>query len=465
MEQPLQKETSEEKTSYARTVWHLAWPVIALNSLQTVNSLLDAKFVSSLGAPALNASGASQSFIFLLMSLAFALGVGATALVSRFYGAGEKENMVKASRQSVSLSLTLGVSFCVLGALFIPQIAAMFVDRAGPSYGQMLRYLYPILAGIPAVYVFNALASSLRAVGDTRTPMYVSGLQILIHMTLNYLLIFPSRTVHPFGASITLPGANLGMAGAGWAFAISAWVSAFLYFPASGRTVLGSTWRLEIIDKKWAARILNVTLPASLMTIIRVTSFAVFSMALKHTAEGEAALGALRVGISMEAVAFMPAFGYMIAASALVGQSLGMRKPDRAEALAWSATNQAVLLICAMSVLFLTLAPQFSAIFIQDPAQLGIAVAYLRIVAITEPLFGCAMVLTGAHQGAGDTGRPTWANFISSWVIRVPGVWIFAVYFGGGSTVAWIIMSASQAVNGFMLIRMFKAGKWKEKTV
>jgi Na+-driven multidrug efflux pump len=50
-------------------------------------------------------------------------------------------------------------------------------------------------------------------------------------------------------------------------------------------------------------------------------------------------------------------------------------------------------------------------------------------------------------------------------VIRVPGVWLFAVYCGGGSTVAWIIMSASQAVNGFMLIRMFKAGKWKEKSV
>ncbi|MGI8924969.1 MAG: MATE family efflux transporter [Fimbriimonadales bacterium] len=465
MAEVLDVEAPRVPESSARVVWHLAWPIIALNSLQVVNSLLDAKFVSALGPASLNASGASQSFVFLIVSLAFALGIGATALVSRFHGAEQREDLLKASRQSVSLSLVIGICLSGIAAALIPQISALFVDRDSPAYGEMLRYLYPLMAGIPALYVFNALASCLRAVGDTKTPMYVSGVQILIHIVLNYILIFPSRELHFLGTTMALPGADLGIAGAGWAFSISAWVSAFLYFPASGRTVLGSTWRLQVIEGQWAKRILNISLPASLMTIIRVTSFAVFSMALKHTAEGEAALGAMRVGISMEAIAFMPAFGYMVAASALVGQSLGMKKPDRAESLAWSATNQAVLLISVMSVIFLVFAPQFSAIFVDDPAQRAIAIDYLRIVAITEPLFGYAMVLTGAHQGAGDTGSPTWANFISSWLIRVPAVWFFAVHMGFGSTAAWIAMSVSQAINGLMMIRLFKAGRWKDKAV
>jgi Na+-driven multidrug efflux pump len=167
----------------------------------------------------------------------------------------------------------------------------------------------------------------------------------------------------------------------------------------------------------------------------------------------------------MEAIAFMPAFGYSMAASALVGQYLGKKDPQGAERLAWSATHQGVIVMSAMAVVFFVFAPQFAAFFIEQPQQQAIAVSYMRIVAITEPLFGYAMVLTGAHQGAGDTGRPTWANFISSWVLRVPLVYIFAVGMKLGSTAAWVVMAITQAVNGVIMIYLFKRGKWKDKTV
>ncbi|MDQ2985664.1 MAG: MATE family efflux transporter [Armatimonadota bacterium] len=448
-------------TTSHRTVWELAWPIIALNSLQVVNSLLDARFISALGGPALNASGAAQSLVFLFVSLAFAIAVGATALVSRFYGSGERENLLKASRQTTTISLFLGIAISVLGYFSLPAICGLFVDPAGEAYREMLRYLGPLMVGIPAVYIFNNLAASLRAISDTKTPMVVSGIQILCHMALNFILIFPPRALW----GVMIPGADLGIAGAGWAFAISAWISALLYFPASGRTVLGRTWKLQMPEMAWISRTLKIALPASLMTVIRVSSFAVFSMALKHTNEGEAALGAMRVGIAMEAIAFMPAFGYSMAASALVGQNLGARNPERAERLAWAATNQAVIVMSIMAVVFFAFAPQFAAFFIEQPAQRDIAISYMRIVALTEPLFGYAMVLTGAHQGAGDTGRPTWANFISSWVLRVPLVYIFAVGMKLGSTAAWVVMALTQAVNGLIMIYLFRKGDWKRKTV
>lgn len=444
-----------------RTVWDLAWPIIALNSLQVVNSLLDARFISSLGNDALNASGAAQSIVFLFVSLAFAVGIGATALVSRFYGSGDPESLVKASRQTTSLALLLGITISIIGYFCLPYVCGLFVEPGGAAYREMLRYLGPLMLGIPAVYVFNNLASSLRAISNTKTPMVVSGIQILIHIALNFVLIFPPREFW----GVAIPGADLGIAGTGWAFSISAWVSALLYFPASGRTILGPTWKLQKPDLSWVSRTLKIAMPASLMTIIRVSSFAVFSMALKHTNEGEAALGAMRVGIAMESIAFMPAFGFSMAASALVGQSLGRKDPDSAERLAWSATNQAVIVMSVMAVVFFAFAPQFAAFFIDRPEQQAIAVSYMRIVALTEPLFGYAMVLTGAHQGAGDTGRPTWANFISSWVLRVPLVYIFAVGMKLGSTAAWVAMAVTQAVNGVIMIYLFRRGKWKDKTV
>lgn len=451
----------DSKASSHRIVWDLAWPIIALNSLQVVNSLLDARFISSLGESTLNASGAAQSVVFFMASMGIALGVGVTALVSRFYGAGETANLIKANRQTTGLSLLLGIAISIAGYLSLPYVCGLYVDPSGDAYREMLRYLGAVMVGMPAFYVFNSLAASLRAVSDTKTPMVVSGIQIVLHIILNYLLIFPPRTV----IGIDLPGADMGIAGAGWAFSISAWIAALMYFPASGRTALGATWKLQFPESSWVMRTLRISLPASLMMIIRVSSFAVFSMALKHTGEGEAALGAMRVGIAMEAIAFMPAFGYSMAAAALVGQCLGRKDPDGAERLAWSATNQGVLIMSVMAAVFFVFAPQFAAFFIEQQAQRDIAISYMRIVAITEPLFGYAMVLTGAHQGAGDTGRPTWANFISSWVLRVPLVYIFAVGLKMGSTAAWVVMAITQAVNGLIMIYLFRRGKWKEKSV
>lgn len=451
----------DSKASANRIVWDLAWPIIALNSMQVVNSLLDTRFISALGQSSLNASGAAQSVLFFLASMGIALGVGVTALVSRFYGANQTADLVKASRQTTGLSVLIGIAIAVLGYFTLPFICGLYVDVDSAAYSEMLEYLGAVMVGIPAFYIFNSLAASLRAISDTKTPMVVSGIQILLHIILNYILIFPPREF----IGMTLPGADMGIAGAGWSFSISAWIAALMYFPATSGSILGATWKLQFPEWKWVVRTLRISLPASLMMIIRVSSFAVFSMALKHTGEGEMALGAMRVGIAMEAIAFMPAFGYSMAASALVGQYLGKKDPAGAERLAWGATNQGVLIMTVMAAVFFIFAPQFAAFFIELPAQRDIAISYMRIVAITEPLFGYAMVLTGAHQGAGDTGRPTWANFISSWVLRVPLVYIFAVGMKLGSTAAWVVMALTQAVNGIIMIYLFRRGKWKDKTV
>ncbi|MCH8273797.1 MAG: MATE family efflux transporter [Armatimonadetes bacterium] len=463
-----------DERSYNRIVWDLAWPAVALNSLQTVNSLLDAKFLGVLGRDSLSASGGALNVMFFFMSLAFALGTGATALVSRFYGAGESFNLIKACRQATSLGIVLGLVFASLGALLVPFAARLFVGDNDIVYRELIRYLYPAMVGVPAFYTFITLAASLRAVGDTLRPMYVSGFQILVHIVLNFLLMFPSRdvTLHLdvfgwqlFDTVVHVPGAGWGIAGAGWAFAISAWVAVLIYFPVASQTVLGPVWRLQMLSLRWAWRIFRIAAPAALGALIRVTSFMAFTAALKYTAEGTDALGALRVGFSMESLAFMPAFGYYIAASALVGQSLGMNDPDRAERLAWSATHQAVGIMTVMSVIFLIFAPQLAGFFVDDPVQLKSAIIFLRIMALTEPLFGYGMVLMGAHQGAGDTVRPMIVSFVTMWLIRAPGTWVFAVWLHGDSTAAWWVMGITQGINGLIMIWLFKQGKWKEKRV
>lgn len=454
----------DEKSAH-RIVWHLAWPAIALNLLQTINSLLDSYFLGKVGPDAIAASGASFNIMFLLMGLAFALGTATTALVSRFYGADEHRNMIDASRQSVTLGLLIGTVLTVATAVALKPLCSIFADPSGPVYSELIRYVTPALIGVPATFLFAIVAASLRAIGDTKRPMYVSGAQILLHIILNYLLIFPTRVIQLGGLELTIPGANMGIEGAGWSIAISAWFAAIVYLPVASRTVLGPVWKLQWLALGWVKRVVRIAIPASFAALIRIISMAAFMLVLKHTEEGERLYGAVRVGFAMESIAFMPAFGYMIAASALVGQSLGMRDPDRAERLASAAAKQTFYVIAALSVLFFLFAPWFAGIFLNDPLQHQAATLYLRIIAITEVLFGLGVVYTGALQGAGDTLRPTIVTLIVQLGLRAPAAWFFAVHLGYNSTAAWWVMSVTQAISGLAMLWLFKQGRWKEKKV
>jgi len=464
---PLVEDPSENSLSI---VWRLAWPAVALNSLQTLNALLDSSFVGSLEPAALTALGAATPFIFLLVSLSFALGTAATALVARAYGAGEREQFVQSNQQCISLSL-VGGFLLALAAIPLGHFAAqaMLPAEATRAAALMMQFMAIFAFSLPAIFIMQTLAGSLRGIGDTKSPMYISGLQILIHIVLNFLLIFPTREWN----GITIPGANLGIQGAALGLTLSAWIAAAIYLGWSVRTPLGNVWRLGLPNLKWAKRILNVAVPAAMMSIVRVTSLMGFTYVLSHVPHGENAIAAMRVGFSIEAFAFMPAFGLAIAASALVGQSLGMQRPDRAERLAWTSAHQAAIVSFVISVgLFVFALPIATLILPTKPAIAEIASHYVLYIAATEVLFAYGMVMVGGLQGAGDTVRPLWLTIFSMWLIRVPLAAFLALPSIGpirglnmGSDGCWLAMSITQVIQGIMAMVVFKQGKWKLKVV
>lgn len=461
----------------ARTVWALAWPAVALNSLQVVNSLLDAGFIGHLPRSALVAYGGVTTIQFLLFSLAMAIGTAATALVSRAFGAGQHSEFRKASRQSLLVSILAGIVIGLLGVISAPATAAAFIPTDEVEARRlMVSFLTIYAAGVPAIYVIQALAGSLRGVGDTRSPMVISGIQILLHILLNFILIFPAR---PLGGGIVIPGFNMGLLGAATALSLSAWLSAIGYTLYSVRTPLGSMLQLQLPQASWVGRILKIAIPAGLMAVLRVASLAVFTMVLKHSKDAGNAVAAMRPGFAIESIMFMPSFGLSMAAAALVGQSLGMKRPDRAERLAWTAAHHAALVTLALTAPIFLFSDQIASVMIVGkPAIAEQAALLLRYLAVTEIGFAYAMVMIGAMQGAGDTKRPLWITVISLWVLRVPlaillalpagaiisegwGTFVLPFGVGLGAVGAWISMSFSQLVQGILAIAYFRAGAWK----
>lgn len=471
----LTPDVEEKRENLVKTVWLLAWPAVALNGLQTVNSLLDSNFIQHLEQAALTAIGSSLTTVFLFISMSMAMGVASTAMVARYFGAGELDECRTANRKCLGFSVIFGLFLTLLAMVVAPALAVAFVPAGETRVATlMVQYVRIFAFMLPAAFVIQTLAGSLRGIGDTKSPMVVSGAQILLHITLNFLLIFPTR--HWNG--ITIPGANMGLAGAATAMTVSTWVSAIVYLLWCTRTPLKRVWKIEVPDLGWTKRIFSLAMPAALMSLVRVTSLMAFTWILAQIPKGDVAIGAMRPGFSIESLAFMPSFGLAVAASALVGQSLGMRDPERAQRLGWSAAHMAGAVSTVVAICLFVFADQLAGLLLPDQIEFARTTAsYLRHIAITEIFFGYAMVLISALQGAGDTRTPFWITICAMWGLRVPlagflaastltlGPLVLRGGMGLGADGCWTALATTQMVQGLMTIWAWSRGKWKSATV
>ncbi len=444
----------------SRVVWALAWPAVALNSLQVVNTLLDRFFIGHLHEASLTAHGASTNVMFLMFSLAASLGTGASALVSRAYGAEDEAEYRRAAQESLALSLILGLAFALLTAVTAAWAAATLLPAAdGVAQREMTSFVVAYAVGLLPTFVIQTLAGSLRGVGDTKSPMVISGVQIAIHMTLNVLLV-----------------RRLGLVGAGISLSSAGWASAIGYVVYVRWTRLGTLSPFRRARWGWAKRILRIAVPAATMSTLRTLSLTAFTLVLKQVPNASDAIAAMSTSFAVESIMFMPAFGLSAAAGALVGQSLGMGCPDRAERLGWNAAHWGALVTIVLVSPVYLLAP-FIVSYLVDgkPSIVHEATTLLRYLCVSEFLFAYAMVFIGAMQGAGDVKRPLWISIFSLWGLRVPlamalalpsgfalaGMFAMPVALGMGATGAWMAMALTQGVQGVLAALAFKGGAWR----
>jgi Na+-driven multidrug efflux pump len=161
----------------------------------------------------------------------------------------------------------------------------------------------------------------------------------------------------------------------------------------------------------------------------------------------------------------MPGFAFAIAASALVGQALGARNERLAERFGWVAAWQACAVMSATAAVFFIWAEPFARWFTRDPQVMDLAVAYLRINALSEPLLAFGIVLAGALQGAGDSLKAMLGTFITQWVVRLPLAYLLIFTLGLDAPGAWWAMSLSSLFNGLLFIALFRHGGWKRVRV
>jgi putative MATE family efflux protein len=461
---PSTREQKPEKENLTKVVWAMAWPAVALNLMQVVNSMLDISFVGNLPKDSLTAYSAVTNVVFFMFSMAMAMATATTAIVSRAYGAGDHHEVPEAAGQAISWGFVTSILLGVIGSLIAPYCSQMMIPADSPgAMDLMTKFQYVYIFGLPGIFIVQVLAGCMRGVGDSRSPMWISGIQILLHIVLNFFLIFPPHN--------GIPGAGLGILGAALALTLSATIAGGLYMVLAKRTGLGKVNFFAKPSLAWGLRFFRLGLPAAMMNAVRVFSLTIFSFILKTLPNGAEAIASLRPGFAIESVMFMPAFGLGIAATALVGQSLGMKRPERAESIAWLATKHAsivTLLICGPIFVY---APAIAHQIIRG--EVGIADLsgmFIQTLCLTEVFFAISIVLSGSMQGAGDSKNPFYITVICGLVLRSVLAWILAHGVPGlvdpmGAHGAYYALAATQLLQGIITAVIFKKGAWKTARV
>jgi putative MATE family efflux protein len=301
------------------------------------------------------------------------------------------------------------------------------------------------------LFLINAV---FRGAGDAAIAMRVLWAANAINICLDPCLIFglgPFPRLGVTGAAVaTTTGRGIG-------------VLAQLYVLSRGRGRI-------------AIRRTHVRLdPTVMMGMVRLSGSAVFQTLIATTSWvgivrilatfGSEAVAGCTIAIRVVTFALLPSWGLSNAAATLVGQNLGAKQPERAEASVWRAAFYNMLFLAAAGVLFMVWADTIVGAFTTDPVVAPIAVHGLRIISAGFPFYAYAYVVSQSFNGAGDTLTPTLINILCLWMGEILLAYVLSRNAGlGPSGVFWSVAVAF-SVMAVVSAVLFRRGRWKTKRV
>lgn len=430
-------------------VMALAWPTMLEQLMQTVVQYVDTAMVGQLGTNATAAVGGTGTIAWLVNGTISALATGFLAYISQACGAGEPERAKRASAQAVLSVLFVGTFFTALTLSLSSYVPAwMNIDREVQQLSaQYFFILYSPMLFRTASIIFGTV---LRAAGDSKTPMLTGLLVNVVNIILNFLLIYPSRTILRGTYTLFLPGAGLGVIGAGIASAVAYVVGGIMIAVALFRHPILSPLGLRIKpDLNVLRPCLKVALPNALQRFATSSGYVVFAMMINSL--GGVATAAHTIANTVESAFYIPGYGMQAAAATLAGNAWGARDRERITELTRLIIPVEVAMMVLSGGLLFAFAPQMMSIFNKDAAVIVLGATVLRMVALSEPFYGVTIILEGMMQGMGNTVKPLVLNISGMWGIRIVGTFLCIRFFEMGLISAWACMIA----HNLMLFAVF----------
>jgi putative MATE family efflux protein len=430
-----------DRKQKVKIILALAVPAMIENFLQTIVGFVDTLFVAKIGLNEVAAVGVTSAIVAVYIAIFMAIGVGTSSMIARSVGAGRLDQAKEIARQSTWITAIVGVLFGLITLFFAePLLRLMGAEPRVLAHG----VVYFRIVAVPSIFLalMTVFGSILRAAGNTKTPMKVGIWINLIHIVLDYVLIFGLFDWNGWG-----------IAGAAWATSIVrviGSVALFLYIRKSKLSF--SIWKGT--TNEYVMPLLKLSGPAAAERLIMRFGQVLYFGLIVHI--GTDVYAAHVLAGNIEIFSYMPGYGLAIAATTLVGQHLGAKRTKDAYQFGLLTTWIAVLFMGFVGVLLFIFSPMAAGWFTNDKEVIGMVTTALRIDAFAQPFLAISLVIAGALQGAGDTKSPLYSTTIGMWLIRVAGVYVLCIYLGMGIAGVWLSIAIDLVIRAVFLLYMYR---------
>ena len=436
----------------------IAWPSFVELLLTQLASMVDLMMVGSMGGAAnpsigtqaLAAVGLTTQPKFLLMAAFISMNTGVTALVARYRGRGEKETANLVVRQGLLFTFLVTVVLSVLGVVFARPMVLFMGSTEETVTLWATQYLQIQMAGFLTMALTSTITASLRAVGDSRTCMIYNLIGNLVNVCFNWLLIY---------GNMGFP--ELGVAGASLATVLGQLVA----FGMAAAVILRGNGFLKLefargfrLNRIVMGEMLGIGLPAMAEQLLMRAGIIIFAKTVASL--GTVAYATHQVCMNIQALSFMTGQAFAVSATTLMGQSLGKRRTDMAQAYCSRTRTVGFCFSLVLAAVFCLFGREIVGAYNSDAEIIRIGARIMLIVALLQPFQSSQFIIAGGLRGAGDTRTTALITFITVLLVR-PVTAILLIRMGFGLYGAWFGMAADQILRSALVLGRYHSGKWK----
>jgi len=461
-------------------MFKLGWPMMVATFLRTLYNLIDTFWLGNIPDPAVaeysvTAVGQGWTVVFMMMSIEMGFGIAALALISQYTGQRNYEEADRTAGQLYFIAIVASLIIGIFGYFMTPTFMNILTggEQELAYYGT--QYIQIIFLGLPFMFLFFAFMYTLRGWGDTITPMKITAFSVTLNMIINPILIFGSGTVMALGPlEITIPTIfgysipRMGVRGAAIGTIMSRGIGSTYatYMLFSGK--VGLKLRLSYLKPKISRlkKFLSIGIPAGIGRFGTSIGFIILWAVIYRLPNPEVAGAAYSIGNRILNITFLIMGGFAMAISTMVGQSLGADDIERSEEVAKKGFLAVAGLMLVFTFILFVLRNNLIMIFIpESPEVIAEGANFLAIFALAMPFFGVFRGVTSLLSGSGHTRLQMVLSLVRLWGLRLPLVFLFAIFFSMHSTGVWTGMALSNVIAFGLALGVYKTGRWKEKVI
>ena len=442
-----------------KDIIRIAWPSLLELMLTSLVSMVDMMMVGSMadGTAAISSVSLATQPRFIFMTMIMSLNTGATAVVARARGRNEHDRANDILKQALAFSFFLSILSSIIGFTFAEPLIRLMAGSgmAESTVADGVSYLRIQMCGFFTLSLTLCITASLRGTGNSRVPMVYNMTSNLVNVFFNYLLI---------NGNFGFPA--LGVAGASIATVIGQVVAMFMAFYSI--TCGKYYFKIKIIEKfrldfKIIGAIAKVGIPALLEQCIMRVGMIIFSRQVSSL--GEVDFATHNVCMNIQSLSFNNGQAFAVAATTLVGQSLGKWRADFAEHYSRRCRRLGLYVSLCLMLVFAFFGKYIVMLYNDDPSVLSSGAKIMIVVAVLQPIQCSQFVLAGCLRGAGDTKATAVITFITVLFLRPMLGYLFINVLQVGVIGAWIAIFCDQSVRSLLVMFRYNSGKWKNVRV